>query len=57
MGRASIQDLFAGLLTVARTCRKVAQSSPSCMALGIDNEPQKDLNFAQGILQWQWQGV
>ena len=30
MGRASNQCLVAGLLTAARTCRKVVQATPSC---------------------------
>ena len=38
MGRASSQDLVAGLLTVARTCWKMAQVTPSCRALGSGNE-------------------
>ena len=49
--------LFAGLLTVSRTCRKVAQPTPSCKALRSGNEPHSDLGSAQSIWQWQWQGV
>ena len=56
-GRASSECLVAGLLTVARTCRKVAQATPSYRALGSGNEPQADLGGAQSIWQWQWQGV
>ena len=44
MGRASTQCLVAGFLTIARTCRKVLQATPSCMVLGSGNEPQEDLN-------------
>ena len=51
MGRASSQCLVAGLLTVARTCRKVAQATPSCMALGRGNEPQANLGGAWSISQ------
>ena len=40
MGRAGSQCLVAGLLTAARTCRKVAQATPSCRALGSGNEPR-----------------
>ena len=46
MGRASSQCLDAGLLTVARTCRMVAQATPSCRALGSGNEPQVYLHGA-----------
>ena len=35
MGRASIQCVVAGLLTVARTCRKVTQDPPSYRSLGV----------------------
>ena len=35
MRRASSQCLVAGVLTAARTCRKVAQATPSCRALGV----------------------
>ena len=38
MGRASSQCLFAELSTEARTCRKVAQATHSCRALGHGNE-------------------
>ena len=38
MGRASSQCLVAGLLTAARTCRKLLQGTPSGRALGSDNE-------------------
>ena len=38
MGRASSQCLVTGFSTAARTCRKVAQASPSCRALGCGNE-------------------
>ena len=57
MGRAGSQCLVAGVLIVARICRKVAQDTPSCRALGRGNEPQADLGSAQSIWQWQWQGV
>ena len=39
MGRAIRQCLVAGLLTVARTCRKVAQATLSCRPPGGGNEP------------------
>ena len=57
MGRASSQCLVAVLLTVARTCRKVAQATPSCRVLGCGIEPQADLVGAWSIWQWHWQGV
>ena len=57
MGRASSQCLSPGLLTVARTWRKVVQATPSCRALGSVNEPQADLGSARSIWQWQWQCV
>ena len=38
MGRASTPCLFVGLLTVTRTCKKVAQAAPSCRALGSGNK-------------------
>ena len=60
MGRASIQCLVTGLLTVVRTYKKVAQAIiPSCRALGCGNKVQADLGSAQSIWQWQWkwQGV
>ena len=41
MGRASSQFLVAGLLTAARTYRKVAQATPSYRALGSGNEPRQ----------------
>ena len=41
MGRTSSQCLVAGLFTVARTYRKVAQAMPSCRALRRGNEPQE----------------
>ena len=34
VGRASSQCLVSELLTAARTCRKVAQGTPSCRTLG-----------------------
>ena len=40
VGRASSQCLLAGLLTVARTCWKMVQATPSCRALGRSNKPQ-----------------
>ena len=43
MGGASSQCLVAGLLIAARTCRKVAQTPPSCRTLGSGKEPQADL--------------
>ena len=46
MGRASSQCLAGGLLTVARTCRKVVQATPSCRALGSVIQPQADLGGA-----------
>ena len=39
MGRASSQCLIIGLSIAARTCRKVAQATPSCRALGSGKEP------------------
>ena len=39
VGRASSLCAVSGLLTAARTCRKVAQATPSCSALGSDDEP------------------
>ena len=42
MGRASSQCLVAWLLIAARTCRKVAQATTSCRALGRGNEPHAD---------------
>ena len=53
--RASSQCLVAGLLTLARTCRKVAQATPRCRALGSANESQPYLDCALTIRQWQWQ--
>ena len=38
MGRASSQCLFAGLLMVAKTLRKVMQATPGCRVLGCDND-------------------
>ena len=55
MGMASSQCLVAGLLRVARTCRKVVQATPSCRTLGSGNEPYTDLDGAWNIWQWQWQ--
>ena len=40
MVMAGSQCLVAGLLTAARTCRKVAQATPSCRDLGSGNEPR-----------------
>ena len=57
MVRVSSQYLVAGLLTVARTSRKVAQVIPSCRALGGDDETQADLGSAWSIWQRQWQSV
>ena len=37
MGRASSQCLVTGLSTVARTCRKVEQATPSYRAMGSGN--------------------
>ena len=45
MGRTSSQCLVSGLLTVARTCRKVTQGSPSCRTLGSANDPQAVAGF------------
>ena len=39
MCRASSQCLFAGLLTVERTYKKVAQGTSKCRVLGNGNEP------------------
>ena len=50
----SSQCLVSVLLTVARTCRKVAQATFSWRDPGSDNEPQEDLGGAQRIWQWQW---
>ena len=57
MGRASSLSLVLGLSTAARTCRKVAQATPSCRNLGSGNEPQVDLDIAWNIWQWQRQGM
>ena len=57
MGRASSHCLVAGLLIVARKCRKVMQATPSCRAVGSGNEPQADFDGAWCIWQWQWLGV
>ena len=38
MGRASSQYLVVGLLIAARTCRKMAQATPSFRALGSGNK-------------------
>ena len=57
MGRASNQCLAAWLLVASRTCRKAAQATPTCRALGSVNEPQADLGSAWSIWQWQQQGV
>jgi len=57
MGRASSQCLAAWLLVASRTCRKAAQATPTCRALGSGYEPQADLGSAWGIWQWQQQGV
>ena len=57
MGRGSSQCLAGRLLTVARTCKKVVQATPSCRALGSGNEPQAGLGGAWSIWQWQWQGA
>ena len=39
MVRASGQSLVAELLKAARTCRKIAQATPSCSTLGGGNVP------------------
>ena len=57
MGRASSQCLVAEILTVARTCRKVALAVPGSRAMGSDNESLADLQGAQSIWQLQQQGV
>ena len=41
MNRAGSQCLIAGLLIGARTCKKVAEATPSCRALGGSNEPRQ----------------
>ena len=41
MVRASTLFLFAGLLTVAETSKKVAQATPSCRPLGSGNKPKQ----------------
>ena len=38
MGRASSLFLDIELSTAARTCRRVAQSTPNCRVLGRSNE-------------------
>ena len=53
--RASSQCLVAGPLTVARTCRKVAQATPNCRALGSDTD-QACVCGAQSIWLWQQKG-
>ena len=35
MGRASSQFLLTGLSTAVRTCRRVAQATPSCKLLEV----------------------
>ena len=57
MGMASSQCVVAGVLTVARICRKVEEATPSCRALGSSNESQADLGGARSIWHWPWQGV
>jgi len=57
MGRASSQCLVAGPLTVARTCREVAQASPGFRALGHGNDFQAGVGNAQTTWQWQQPGV
>ena len=42
MDSVSILCLVAGLLTIARLCRKVAHATPSCRPQGSGNEPQTD---------------
>ena len=49
MGRASSQCLVIGLSTAARTCRKVAQATPSCRALGSGNKLQADLQVTRAF--------
>lgn len=57
MGRTSNQWLLAGLLTVARICRKLAQATPCCRTLGSGNEAYADLHGSQILCQWKQQGV
>ena len=57
MRRASSQCLAAGPLNVARTCVDVAQVAPGCRAVESGSDPQADVGSAQGILQWQQQGM
>ena len=38
--------LFAGLLTVARTCREVTEAAPSFRALGNGSDPQACIGSA-----------
>ncbi len=56
MGRASSQCLVLGLSIAARTCRKVAQATPSCRALGSGNKLYADIQGDQSIWQYQQQG-
>ena len=56
-GRASSQHLVAKPLTVARTCGKVAQASPSCRPLGSAGDLQTGVGGTWNVWQWQWQGM
>ena len=53
VGRASSQCLIAGPLTVARTHRKLVQTSSSCQALRSGSDPQAGIGDTQDIWQWQ----
>lgn len=57
MGRASCQFLVGGLLTMARSCVEVTQSTPSCRALGRGSDPWSCVGIPQSIWQWQRLGM
>ena len=55
--RANIQYLFAGPLTVVRTCREVVQATPGYRALRSISDLQVGMGSTQSICQCQQQGV
>ena len=57
VGRASSHCLAAGHLTVARTCREVAQAAPGYRALGSGSDPHARVGSTHTIWQWQQQGM
>ena len=54
MGRASIQCLVAGPLSVARTCGNMAWAASNYRALGSDSD-QADVGGTWSFWQWQQQ--